>query len=236
MGTALYNIFIFPLEYLFSYILTITSCYVPLSISVVVLSACVQILSEPLYRIAYKIEDKEKKLQKKISTELNVLKTLYAGEILFYRTEALYKKLNYNPLLAFRSSMSLFLIIPFFVAAYQVLNNNPLFMSATFFGLFNLSSPDHLLLGINLFPFLMAGLNLIAVKFSNIDKPLFDSSNIMLLCLCLFFLIYLYNSSSALLLYWTINNVISILKLVMEWFPKSWRKDNRRQPVVPLAL
>lgn len=214
MGNILHTIFISPLIFIFNCVLDITSQYIPESLSIIALSIVVQIFSIPLYKIAYKVEKKEKDLQKIITPELNVLKTLYKGEELFRRTDALYKKYKYNPLLAFRNSMSLFLIIPFFIAAYITLNNYAGFMGQSFFGLFNLDNPDRLLFGINVLPILMTIFNLIAIKYSDKNKRLFDKSNFVLLALALFFIIYLYNSSSALLLYWTMNNFIYMLKLI----------------------
>ncbi len=216
MGHILYNIFIFPLETLFTTVLNLTSNYLPMSLCVIMLSIVVQTLSSPLYYIAGKIEKIEKDLLKKIISELNVIKTLYKGEQQFKRIDALYKRYKYNPFLSFRASMSLLLIIPFFVAAYRTLNGNALFLDQTFFGFFALEYPDGILFGINFLPILMTVFNLIAISVSNKNKPLLDKSNYMLLFLALFFLVYLYNKSSSLLVYWTFNNFISMSKFIVK--------------------
>ena len=215
MANFLYTILIQPLEFLFSFVIDFSAPIVSLPFSVIILSIFVQLISIPFYVIAYKIEKIEKDLQKIITPELAVLKTLYKGEELFNRTDALYKRLHYNPLLSFRASMSLFLVIPFFIAAYNTLNYNPLFNDVYFLGLFNLSNPDGLLFGINILPILMTIFNLIAIKASNPKKDLLDQSNAMLLLLSIFFLVYLYNSASALLLYWTSNNLIYMIRLII---------------------
>ena len=215
MANFLYTILIQPLEFLFSFVIDFSAPIVSLPFSVIILSIFVQLISIPFYVIAYKIEKIEKNLQKIIAPELAVLKTLYKGEELFNRTDALYKRLHYNPLLGFRASMSLFLVIPFFIAAYNTLNYNPLFNDVYFLGLFNLSNPDGLLFGINILPILMTIFNLIAIKSSNPKKDLLDQSNAMLLLLSIFFLVYLYNSASALLLYWTSNNLIYMIRLII---------------------
>ena len=215
MANFLYTILIQPLEFLFSFVIDFSAPIVSLPFSVIILSIFVQLISIPFYVIAYKIEKIEKDLQKIITPELAVLKTLYKGEELFNRTDALYKRLHYNPLLSFRASMSLFLVIPFFIAAYTTLNYNPLFNDVYFLGLFNLSNPDGLLFGINILPILMTIFNLIAIKSSNPKKDLLDQSNAMLLLLSIFFLVYLYNSASALLLYWTSNNLIYMIRLII---------------------
>ena len=215
MANILYTILIQPLVSLFSFVIDFSTPIVSLPFSIIALSIFVQLISIPLYFIAHKIEKIEKDLQKIITPELAVLKTLYKGEELFNRTDALYKRLHYNPLLSFRASMSLFLVIPFFIAAYTTLNYNPLFNNVYFLGLFNLSNPDGLLFGINILPILMTIFNLIAIKASNPKKDLLDQSNALLLLLSIFFLVYLYNSASALLLYWTSNNLIYMIRLII---------------------
>ncbi len=210
----LYDIFIKPLIALFSFVLMTSAEYLPIAGSIIVLSIFVQIISVPLYALAYNIEKKEKDIQKRITPELHVLKTLYKGEELFHRTDALYSRYKYNPLLAIRESMSLFLVIPFFISAYQLLSHNPIFDNETFFGIFPLYQPDGLLFGINILPILMTVFNLVAIKYANPKVPLLNSSNSTLLVLAMFFLVYLYNSSSALLVYWTMNNFIYMLKLL----------------------
>ena len=212
----LYNIFINPLEILFQLILNYSLMLVPLDFIIFILSIIVQILLVPLYKITNKIETNEKTRKSKVDEALVSIKKEYKGEALFKETEKIYKKFDYNPLLSFRSSISIFLIIPFFIAAYNTLSKNPLFLNQTFFGLFKFDSPDGILFGINLLPILMTIFNLISIRLSNINKSIFYKGNFMLLVLALFFLIYLYNASSALLLYWTTNNFIYMIKLILK--------------------
>lgn len=214
MFSFLYYIFIKPLEILFETVLNYSLMIVPIDFIIFVLSIVVQILLVPLYRLTHKIENREKDRKKSVDEALALIKKDYKGEALFKETEKIYKKFGYNPLLSFRSSISLFLIIPFFIAAYNTLNNNPLFLGQTFFGLFKFDSPDAMLFGINLLPILMTIFNLISIRLSNINNKFFDKGNYMLFILTVFFLVYLYNGSSALLLYWTTNNFIYMLKLL----------------------
>ncbi len=211
-----YLIFIQPLVSLFNFILSYSSMIVPASISIFILSLVVQILSEPLYIWAHKIEKKEKDRKKKVDEALKPLKQQYKGEELFKKTEQIYKDNKYNPLLSFRSSFSLFIIIPFFIAAFATLNNNSLFIGQSFFNLFRLDAPDALLFGINILPFMMTFFNILSIHINDRSKKIFDKSNILLLCLALFFLVYLYNKNSALLLYWTSNNIFYIIKIIIK--------------------
>lgn len=216
MFNILYHIFIMPLEIFFEVILKYSAMLMPVGFIIFILSIIVQILLIPVYKFTSKIETREKDRKHKVDGALSIAKKAYKGEALFRETEKIYKEFGYNPLLSFRSSISLFLIIPFFVAAYNTLNTNILFLDRTFFGLFNLDSPDAMLFGINVLPILMTIFNLISIRLSSANRKILEKGNYVLLILAIFFLVYLYNSSSALLLYWTTNNFIYMLKLLVK--------------------
>lgn len=158
---------------------------------------------------AKKVENKEREKQFKVKQEVISVKKQYKGEEAFRRIDAIYKKYHYSALLAFRADLSIFLSIPIFVAAITTLDNNPVFDNVSFWMIDNLSEPDHLFFGYNFLPFFMTAVNLFSIKLYNNDNKFFDRANVKLIIIALLFLVYLYGRSSALMVYWTSNNILS---------------------------
>ena len=94
--------------------------------------------------------------------------------------------------------------IPFFIGAYHLLSAytplNPLA-----FNTLNLKQPDALLLGINVLPFLMAGVAIFIAHKQGIKNKMEKYG------LAILFLVLLYSSPSALLIYWTMNLIFSYI-------------------------
>lgn len=208
----LYYIFLFPIEWIFACLLDFFLRFCPAGYSIILLAIVANIIYQPIAYLAKIIEDKEKKLQKIIKPKIAEIKKTYKGEEAFKKIDLVYKEHKYNILLSFRSSLSLLVMLPFFIAAVAVLNTNPLLQGKPFLIITNLALPDMLLFHkVNILPFIMFIFNIIAIKFSS-QKNLLSKQNILLLSLAILFLVFLYNKSSALLLYWTVNNIISATK------------------------
>lgn len=176
--------------------------------AIILFSLILNIIILPLYQLADYWNDQEKEIQSLMKSEIDLIKKHYTGNQQYYQIQTIYKRYNYHPIMALRSSISLFLQAMFFFWAYKVLFNNYSFENIDFGLINNLNAPDALLNGINLLPFLMTGINLLAVYFYTQSKP----ERIKLYILGLLFLIFLYSSSSALLIYWTTNNLFALFK------------------------
>lgn len=220
IGHILYLLFIFPFEYVFSFILKICLTILPHGYALLLMSLVVNILTLPIMSWAKKIENKEREKQFKVKQEVITVKKEYKGEEAFRKIDAIYKKNHYSALLAFRSDLSIFLQIPIFVAAITTLDNNPAFNDVSFWMIDDLGEPDHLFFGYNFLPFFMTAVNLFSIKLYNNDNKFFDRVNIKLIIIALLFLVYLYGRSSALMVYWTCNNVLSTLIIVFGFVNK----------------
>jgi membrane protein insertase Oxa1/YidC/SpoIIIJ len=87
-----------------------------------------------------------------------------------------------------------------------------LFKGKALLGIPDLSRPDGMLLGINLLPLLMTVINLSAA-FLTPEYRLKDKLQAILIATL--FLALLYGSPSALLVYWTMNNLIFLIRTVI---------------------
>ena len=113
-----------------------------------------------------------------------------------------------NQLNVLKSTISLLLEVPFFIAAYDFLSNVKGFRDAVLWGNSVLSMPDGLLFGINILPLLMTIINICSTSIYTKGQSL--KSKIQLYVIAILFLALLYNSPSALVLYWTFNNLFSL--------------------------
>jgi hypothetical protein len=130
---------------------------------------------------------------------------------------ALYRQNHYHPIYAMRSTFGLLIQIPFFIAAYSYLSHLPEFRSVSFLFIRDLGAPDALLSiagrRVNVLPFVMTAINIAAGIVYTRGFPAKDK--IQLYGMSLVFLLLLYRSPSALVLYWTVNNVFSLIKNVV---------------------
>ena len=127
---------------------------------------------------------------------------------------AYYRQNNYHPLYALRSLFALFIQIPFFIAAYQLLSELPALKETSFLFLKDLGSPDKLVtigsISLNILPVIMTVINIAASAVYT--KGLELKEKLTLYLTAFLFLILLYNSPSGLVLYWTLNNIFSLFK------------------------
>jgi len=213
----IYLFFIYPLEYLMQLILesSLSLTGNPL-ISLICVSFAVVAGSLPLYHLAETWQDRERSIQKKLKPKIAEFKSVYKGSVLNSYINTLYKQNSYHPVYAVRTSFGLLIQIPFFFAAYHLLSNYHAFDGVETILFKDLGKPDGLLvlgsLTINIMPFIMTGINLLSANIYG--RKTTKKEKIQLYGMALLFLAVLYNSSSALLFYWTFNNLFSLLKNV----------------------
>ncbi|MGL4981456.1 MAG: YidC/Oxa1 family membrane protein insertase [Treponemataceae bacterium] len=203
----LYAMFIYPLELIYHFVYslcyTITGNY---GVGLIVLSCLAAIGYLPLGRLAVKAQHKEKQLSALIKPKLDKIKAEETdGSKRQLRTSNLYKKYRYHPFLAIRSAFGVILQLPFLLGAYYMISNFTALKGQSFLFTSDLSKPDGLLGGVNFLPFLMTAINicttLIIPKLSIKDRT-------QAFIIAGGFLWLLYSAPSALLFFWTTNNLI----------------------------
>ena len=176
--------------------------------------ALVSLACLPLYIRADILQEKEKEIQSKLAKKVNSIKKNFKGDERLFLLQTYYKQNNYHPIMGLRLSLSLLLQIPIFIAAYTFFNNLQLLHGLETYYFQDLSQPDELIaigdITINYLPILMTIINLAAGFVYSKNKSF--KENKLLICMSLFFLILLYNSPAALVLYWVFNNVFSLIK------------------------
>lgn len=121
-----YNIFISPIELIIDWVFTFFMRQLPfLGVlgAIVGVSLAINFLALPIYNIADSLQDKERLLQKKLKPGIDRIKSVFKGDERFMILQTFYKENHYHPAYAFRSSLSILIEIPFFIAAYHYLSN-----------------------------------------------------------------------------------------------------------------
>ncbi len=215
MSDILYQIIIYPIEliieiayFLFYKILNNRG------LSIIGVSLAVNILSLPLYAIAERWQQTERDIQKKLKPKADKIKAVFKGDERYMILSTYYRQNHYHPVYALRSSVSLLIQIPFFIAAYHFISHLEILDGHSFLFIRDLGAPDRLFrvgsFTVNILPIAMTVINVIAGMIYTKGFPL--KEKVQLYAMAAIFLILLYNSPSALVLYWTLNNVFSLGK------------------------
>jgi len=236
-----YEIFIYPLELLMKLILaeSLSLTGSPL-FSLILLSFIITIISLPIYHIAETWQDKEREIQKKLKPKIIEFKSIFKGSSLNTYINTLYRQNSYHPVQAIRTSFGLLVQIPFFFAAYHFLSNYTEFngLETTLFD--DLGKPDGLIsfgnVSLNLFPFVMFAVNIVSAFIYS--KKTGKKEKWQLYGISALFLAVLYNSTSALLFYWTFNNIFSLAKnfiytlIYKDGIIKETKTSKRQRPLI----
>ena len=219
MFSILYNILISPIELVLEIIFELMFRILGhgqanQGLAVIGVSLAVSLLTLPLYRQADAVQQKARDIQKKMSRWVNHIRKTFNGDERFMMLRTYYRINNYSPLSALNGSISLLLEIPFFMAAYHFLSHLGSLNGASFWIIKDLGKPDGLLhigaISINVLPILMTAINCVASAVYLRGFPIKDK--IQTYGLAVIFLVLLYSSPAGLVVYWTCNNIFSLIK------------------------
>jgi len=207
--TELLYPFIFVIESLYRFLATITHNF---GISLILLSMVTSIFMFAFKTLFNRFPERERKIQAVLQPQIDEITRESTGMEKHRRISGLYQRYGYHPILALRAAIPILVQLPFLFAAWYVLNHYEAFRGVGFLGIRDLSRPDLLLthsgilsFSISLLPLLMTAVNIGAAYL----LPEFSKkSRRQAVFISLFLLILLYRSSSALLIYWTCNNII----------------------------
>ncbi len=215
MFTALYNLIIFPLNELleFFYEFIYEATYMP-PFAIIGLSFVVTLCTLPLYMVAEKWQDKERETQAKLKPGIQRIKKFFKGDEQYMILNTFYRQNHYSPIMALRSSFSLLIQIPFFLAAYHFLSDLGSLNGIPFLFIKDLGKPDETFhigaLAINVLPIAMTIINCCSGFIYSKGHPLREK--IQIYAFAAIFLVILYNSPAGLVVYWTMNNILSLVK------------------------
>ena len=216
----IYLLIIKPIEtvlaFLFRTYVQLTGSY---GLSIILLSLSVTIIMFPLFYIAEVWKRKEQAVEKRMKKRLAYIKKYYTGQKRYCMIKATHRLEGYTAASSFRTSFGLLIQIPFFFAAYHLLSHYEPYRGVSWLFIKDFAVPDGLLWGLNLLPIAMTVINIVS---SSIYMRGSRAKDIVeLYVMAGVFLVLLYASPAALVLYWTMNNVFSVGKslIFLRLFP-----------------
>lgn len=237
MGEFLYYLTIKPIWLLFEIIFrTVYKMCANPGLSILSVSIVMNIIVLPMYLKSDALQAEERSKQKSMERWVTHIRKTFKGDERFMMLSEYYRQNDYQPYYVLKSSLSLLLQVPFFVAAYNFLSNLSLLKGTPFLMISDLGASDGLLqigsVHINILPILMTAINL-ASAFIYTRKGT-KKEKIQTVVFALVFLVLLYRSPAGLVFYWTLNNIFSLCKnIVVEVILKKHTKNEKKIEDVP---
>jgi len=219
----LYVLLIQPIQLLFEAIFSYAydfsgSCV----LSIIVLSLIVNFLVLPLYNRADQLQLIAREKENAIRPMADHIKKVFTGDEKIMMLQTYYHETGYSPLNILKSSVSLLLQIPFFMAAYYFLSNLEILKGVSMGPISDLGLPDALIhigtININLLPVIMTVINIVSSFIYSGKSSAKEKAKLIILALV--FLVLLYGSPSGLVFYWILNNLFSLIKNTILLFRK----------------
>jgi YidC/Oxa1 family membrane protein insertase len=194
-------------------------------LAVMLLSLSVGILMRPLSKLADRLQGQVHETDARLGPILAEIKKNHKGAEQSEKVIAMYKEHGVHPLYSLKSLAGVAVVIPIFIGAFDMLAENIHLSGESFLWMADLSQPDMFwkmpiripFFGeyLNLLPFIMTGLSIVASK--RHGHPAMDSGQQRkqarnLVAMAMGFLILFYTFPAGMVLYWTANNLISVLK------------------------
>ena len=196
-------------------------------VAIILLSVGVKLLMWPLTRIADRWQSEVNRTQARLQPQLDAIKREFKGEDAHNRVLAAYKEQGVSQFYTLRSLAGVLIQIPVFIAAFDMLGENFALNGATFLWIEDLAKPDQLaplpfdlpFFGgqLNLLPLLMTGFTLLASILqtdADLTPALLRQQRQKLFVMAAAFFALFYTFPAGMVLYWTTNNVLHLLKLL----------------------
>lgn len=219
----IFEIIITPLQLMMEcFLIFFHSCTGSWGFSLVLLSLAITLITWPLQSIADKIRKREENLEALMHDEIELIKRNFTGIKKSELIGVVYRRHNYHPLMALRGICGLFLLIPFFCAAYFMLSEFQDYQGVSFGMVKDLSKPDALIQGINFLPVMMLLASIANIFIAwKLSKTEFKWK--MQAVMSALFFVLLYKMPSALVIYWTMNSIWGITKLLLTRYLENTR-------------
>lgn len=198
-------------------------------LAIILLSVSVKLLMWPLTWVAERWQADVNRIQSRLQPELAAIKAGYRGEEAHERTLAVYRQHGVSPFYTLKSLAGFLIQIPIFIAAFDMLGENFGLAGASFLWIRDLALPDRLaaLPGaipyfgghLNLLPFVMTAFTVLAARLQedpSLAPALRGGQRLRLYGMAALFFVLLYTFPAGMVLYWTTNNVLHLLRLLPE--------------------
>lgn len=208
MITLLDTVFFQPLMQIYAAIFAALPSGLPVGLRLVAFGVIVNLLLLPIYNQMERNSRRLRDLRVRVDRDVERMRRHFRGRERYFYVRAVHRQYGYHPISALFSSADLFIQILIFATVYRFLSGLGALRGAPFGPIADLGLPDGLLGGLNLLPFLMTAINAASV-FAYVEER---NKRLQALGLAALFLVLLYSSPAGLVLYWTTNNLFSLLR------------------------
>ena len=234
ISELLYSLLIKPIILLFEVLFSMVFKAVPIPlVALTVMSLAVNILVLPLYKRADEIQKLAGEMDKAVRPMADHIRKTFKGDEKVMMLQTYYNEMKYSPLEPLKSSVSLLLQIPFFIAAYNMISGLAVLNGSSAGPIKDLGQPDAMFsigsFSVNILPILMTVINLISCLVVVKGKSLKDK--LQLFITAGVFLVLLYNSPAGLVYYWTCNNIFSLIKNIVLLLVDKKKKKKKENAV-----
>ena len=215
LGEILYTVILYPLVQIIEIaFMLFDKLFDNTGIAIMGVSFVVTVLCLPLYIVAERWQQLERDTQARLKGGVERIKAVFKGDEQYMILSTYYRQNHYHPMMALRSSFGLLIQVPFFMAAYSCLSSLPALQGESFLFIRNMGEADALFsigsFTVNILPIAMTAINIVAGAIYTKGFPFKEKAQIY--GMALLFLVLLYNSPAGLVLYWTMNNIFSLVK------------------------
>jgi len=211
MLALLDTLFLQPLLQIYSLLFALPPESFGMGGRILIFSVLINLLLMPLYHQMEQRSREGRVLRERVAAEVERMKRHFRGRERYFYIRAVYRQFNYHPISHLLGSADLFLQVLVFFTVFRFLSTQAGLDGHSFGPLADLGRPDELLGGIHLLPFVMTAINAASVHFYVSDR----SRRMQAWALALLFLVLLYPSPSGLVLYWTFNNLFSLVRNIV---------------------
>ena len=222
----LHGLFVEPLMSIYSAVFLALPDWLGVGARIIAFSVVVNLFLLPLYQQMEKRSRQMRTKREAVQRDAQRMRLHFKGRERYFYIRAVHRQHGYHPLASLLGSADLAVQIVVFITVYHYLSGMQLLQGASFGSMHDLSRPDALLGGINLLPFLMTAINVGATFAYRQERARRNQA----LVLAALFLLLLYNSPAGLVVYWTTNNLFSLVRnFASNQLAKMPIGDTRRQ-------
>ena len=191
-------------------------------LSLFLLALVVRLLTQPLARFTDPMVKSQASLDQVLTQQIHLIKQQFKGEARHRAIQRLYGRFSYSPLLAVRALAGLAIQLPFFIAAYYMLDTTGVLTDLSLPLIGDLDRQDKVLFGeANLLPLLLLATNMAAVRLALDQNPRQRRQGIVIAIL---FFVFLYDKKAGLVLYWTLTNALTLLGVLYQRYGANYAR------------
>ena len=199
-------------------------------LSIVVLAILLKTMLLPVQFAVSRIQDEVSRIRSELGPKLAEIKSGYRGEEAHDRVMSVYREMGITPFYSLKPLIGLLIQVPVWIAVFNALGEMPQLAGQSFLWIDDLAYPDSVAVlpfgvpllgsGIHLLPLVMTGIACFSAwtfrndRWSRVERAR-QRRNLYWMAIVFLFLFYPF--PSAMVLYWTLNNLLQVgMRMVVE--------------------